>query len=413
MILPMGFLFFSLVSCSSSESSAPLFALTPPEDNDLGGGEVEPPVEEVEPPPVIEDGSCGVKFDPSGFTHRVLLTIDNSRLVKPLEQFPVLVRLPIDSEIYQLVARADGADLRFVDANTGHLLYHQIERFTTSSESFIWVRIPRITASQEVSQFLMYFGHPEASALSDSSKTFDREIFKAVYHFNEVFSGQVGEKASDVLDVKHMSTIIGEQIVSTEGKIAGGFSADETEAGFSVPMTSEELRSGSVTLLINLNRNYRDWRRVLSNESLSRSDEFSLAIASNSSRARLQLKMYDNLGQPHEWRGTTSVPSRGEEWSHLAYAWDFTTQNQMQPALYVNGSLEEFTMGQPVDGEMIVSSAPMCVYCRLTTQDRMPTGQHDELRIYHQKMSDEWIRTEFESYEPSFLSLGEIESLEN
>jgi hypothetical protein len=165
---------------------------------------------------------------------------------------------------------------------------------------------------------------------------------------------------------------------------------------------------GSVTLVLKMNSVYNGWRRIMSNET---GNELSLSIANNTSLARMQLKVSYDGGTNTEWRGTTSVSTDGSTWNHLAYTWDFSSGVNMEPGLYLDGTKEVFSSGVALTGTMDTTSETYCFYCRKTTNDRMPTGDHDELRVYQYQMPEDWIRAEYENYDGSFTILGSEEAL--
>jgi hypothetical protein len=131
----------------------------------------------------------------------------------------VLVTIPAASPIHTNIVSASGDDIRFADPNTGNELYYEIENYdnTGTSDSIIWVRVPRITAGSTTDSIYMYYGQSGMSSQSSGSNTFPSEIYKRVYHFNDNFVGGVGEQAMDSTGQGAISTIIGSDITSTAG----------------------------------------------------------------------------------------------------------------------------------------------------------------------------------------------------
>lgn len=100
-------------------------------------------------------------FD-TNFVKRRKLTFDNSGQNEALLNFPILVKLN-SSRITYSSLQANGEDLRFVDQ--GHLVQidHEIEKWDSSGESFVWVKIPLIDLARECDHCYMYYDNPSAA----------------------------------------------------------------------------------------------------------------------------------------------------------------------------------------------------------------------------------------------------------
>lgn len=359
-------------------------------------------------PPSAGDEESG--FNKEGFSHRVSLQVNAQDLNETLVNFPVLVKIPGDSPLHDHILSPQGDDIRFADSE-GQELSYEIEFYAENQDSFLWLRLPEIPRQTQAILAHMYVGKPGLESAHHPEATFLPSIFKRVYHFNETFTGALGETAADASGQGDLTTLFGEDIISAQGFIGGGFEGLSKDAGFLSDLTSETILQGTVTLMLKMNSTYNGWRRVLSNET---GPEISLSIASNTSRARTQFKVSIDGGETTtEWRSLNSVSVNGNTWNHLAWAWDLSNGVNMQPSLFIDGQLEEFSMGAPLTAQVDQTTEPYCVYCRLTTEDRMPTGVHDELRIYHNKMSATWIETELKSYQGELVEMGEVEDLIN
>ncbi len=110
------------------------------------------------------------------------------------------IRVVLDSSWFDYSkVSANGDDLRFVwyDWSSSSLveLNYWIERWDTSGESVIWVKVPRLYARWEVPVF-MYYGNPEASAVSDMDATMDFIEFRKVTTTNTISTGEDGNDPS-------------------------------------------------------------------------------------------------------------------------------------------------------------------------------------------------------------------------
>lgn len=93
------------------------------------------------------------------------ITITNS--LDTLKDYQLFLQL---SGSYLPVTRSDGADIRFTDTKDKELPYW-IEDYSSSS-ALIWVKVPNIPANSKT-KIRMYYGNPDASAVSNGDDTFD------------------------------------------------------------------------------------------------------------------------------------------------------------------------------------------------------------------------------------------------
>ena len=96
----------------------------------------------------------GMQITFSGYTNGVALL-----------DFPVLIRLSANIPGFsyaQFASPANGADLRFADAN-GRELPFQIEQWNPAGESQIWVQVPSLTSSNDY--ITAYWGNAEDSVM--------------------------------------------------------------------------------------------------------------------------------------------------------------------------------------------------------------------------------------------------------
>jgi len=128
---------------------------------------------------------------------RMQLTFDNSGQAENLANFPVLVKLTTSRITYADVGKADGTDLRFVDTNHVTELKYHIEKWNSSGDSFIWVKVPQIDASSSTDYMWMYYGNSGAADVQDAANTFPASNnFMDVYHFAET-SGNYLDSSSN------------------------------------------------------------------------------------------------------------------------------------------------------------------------------------------------------------------------
>lgn len=116
-------------------------------------------------------------WDPQ-WTRRRTVQIDGDGLIGASDMV-VLLRLD-PSRIDYAQAKADGADLRVLDGNTELPL--EIERWSPSEVSTVWVRLPALAAAGTT--VTMYYGNPAAASASDGPATWPDD-YVSVHHLQD------------------------------------------------------------------------------------------------------------------------------------------------------------------------------------------------------------------------------------
>jgi hypothetical protein len=163
----------SLGACSLSTSG-----LAPPEGADQGGAR-------------SASSGAGAAGATSGggmsaddwwddaFSKRVRITFKNED-GEELNDFPVMVKL--DATRIDYGASPTGSDLRFVDADGKTLLAHEIDHWSPSDNSFVWVRVPKIDKASGADHMWLYYGNQGAPDTQDAATVWAG--FVGVYHLS-------------------------------------------------------------------------------------------------------------------------------------------------------------------------------------------------------------------------------------
>jgi hypothetical protein len=112
---------------------------------------------------------------------RKKLTISNLDQATTHSNMPVLVKLS-SSRINYSDLQANGEDIRFTLDDHTTVLNHSIEEWNSSGNSFVWVRLPSITASSEVEIF-MYYDNNIAADTSNTENVFTS--YEAVWNMDK------------------------------------------------------------------------------------------------------------------------------------------------------------------------------------------------------------------------------------
>jgi len=109
---------------------------------------------------------------------------DGADLQQGLADVPVLVRLHTGNFQYFTDVAADGADIRFIDADDQTPLKFHIEKFDVANQmAFIWVKAPKLAVGESSDTIWMYYGNAKAAPAQDAAGTYDKNQ-ALVYHFD-------------------------------------------------------------------------------------------------------------------------------------------------------------------------------------------------------------------------------------
>ncbi len=117
----------------------------------------------------------------ASWTKRDKLTFNNAASTEDLTNFPVLIKLDSTKVDYSKM-KPDGSDLRFTDS-TNTLLSYEIESFNPSGTSYVWVKVPKISAGSGTDYIYLYYGNPNAAAAQNKADVWSNN-YKAVWHLN-------------------------------------------------------------------------------------------------------------------------------------------------------------------------------------------------------------------------------------
>ena len=82
-----------------------------------------------------------------------------------LTNFPALIRLSAALNGFDYTKCADGADLRFSDAD-GNLIPHEIDTWNAGGESLVWVQVPELTSTTIIKAHYGYKGAGQPPAVT-------------------------------------------------------------------------------------------------------------------------------------------------------------------------------------------------------------------------------------------------------
>ena len=97
-----------------------------------------------------------------------------------LTDFPALIKLPDCAAGFSYAdAAADGADIYFTDSD-GNVIPHDVDTWNASGASYVWVKVPALTAAATVT---MHWGETLPANVPAASDTWTGYV--GVWHMNE------------------------------------------------------------------------------------------------------------------------------------------------------------------------------------------------------------------------------------
>ncbi len=150
----------------------------------------------------------------SSWLNRRKITFNNSASSANLTNFPVLVQLTSANIDYNKT-KANGADLRFVDADGTTALSYQIETWNTSGTSNIWVRVPQVN-NTTTDYIYMYYNNTGAVDSQAATSVWDSN-FKGVWHLPDGGTLSTADSTSNANNGTNQGSTI-----AAAGKIGGG-----------------------------------------------------------------------------------------------------------------------------------------------------------------------------------------------
>jgi uncharacterized repeat protein (TIGR01451 family) len=343
---------------------------------------------------------------------RVKLVFTNT-VSEELVDFPVLVVLTSD-RINYADTQDEGQDIRFVDGD-GTILPHEIETWDESGSSYVWVKVPSISATSGTDFIWLYFGNPDAPDGQQPAAVWSSG-YRGVWHLN-----------GNLEDATNVNNGLGASVTSRSGWIAGGQDFDGDQAYINVGSNN------SVDNVFTTGGTVMAW---INPRTFGKAGYGRIADKSNTTTAGdgWAFELYKEIsnGVPRNTirferdffpqRGSWYAPVNSiitDSWQLVAVTFDDRVGAQ-RPAFYVNGVAtavitEDVKNGTPEDDDLTdlyLGNFPGFL-SRPMQDDRSFDGGLDEIRIVARAQSTEWILAQYRSMSDNFIqySSPEVTSL--
>ena len=345
-------------------------------------------------------------------SHRRKITVGSTTAA--LTDFPLAVFLYSSSTAGNLINNIDysrtqnsGQDIRFATAS-GTPLQYQIEKWSETGTSTIWVKIPSIATStwpggvsgagmprQASSTYIwMYYGNTATTSAATTTGVWDSN-YVGVWHLSEA----TGNHNDSVANGVNSSAItVGTQGATTTGIIDGGDNFTANTNNIVIPDNARWDLTGNFTIEAWVNGADEDTNSVYQ-AVVSRSDgggdwDYTLLI---SAQTAVPSCYYSGITE-----FASSVDVTANQWAHVACTYDGTNKR-----IFVNGAQTGTLSGSP--GNTDVTTA--LNIGEVVSGNQSYVGRVDEVRISNSARPIAWLDAQYRSTSnPNFNQYGPEES---
>lgn len=317
---------------------------------------------------------------------RHALTIDTSKLVGPVTNFPILVRLTPAMFDYAAAA-ASGADLRFVTEDGSTELAHEIETFQAGGETAVWVRIPSMMPGGANPRLWLYYANPTATSTSDGAPVF-ADTHVSVHHLGP-------DGFADATGHGHAGTPAGAD--STPSDATGIVARARTFDGNDVVTLAGE---PAYDLAVSLSASA--WIRVVTFDT-----QFQTILAKGNTAWRVHRHNDANVASFGTTSGTVNQDTAGTirlddgAWHHVAVVLSSASKQ-----IYIDGLFERSSAGAIIDTNNIAVTIGANLESTIGGQ-RHWKGVIDEVRVSASARTFAWFSAEHTTVrDPTFVTVG-------
>ena len=361
-----------------------------------------PPIAVIDNYTVDEDTTLDVDWFDTDWTVSRTFTIDNSGQSENLVDFPVLVVLdptPTTGNIdidYYTKTQDDGADLRFFAAD-GTALAYDIEEWNETGKSYVWVKVPLITAGATSDSITMYYGNAGAPAGENAEAVWSNG-FASVQLLNDNLQDASSNNNNGIT---YGST-------NATGKVAGGQLFDGIDdINLGSDTSVDDIFAGGATVSAWINpASWGDngYGRIFDKSGATLPGAgWALELATGTNSLLFQQGF---TGGVNSWQSADNSISLNT-WQHISVTYDSSDPGN-EPTFYINGN----EVGKSRDGTLptgtALSDAGLDLHVGNHAMDTVRTfdGSIDDVRLSSEVRSADWIRAQHLSSSNSFVTLG-------
>jgi hypothetical protein len=327
----------------------------------------------------------------SGWSYRVKVTVDNTKVSANLSDFPIYLDLSGLPAGFHSNVRSDGGDIRITTSDGETEVPREVVWYDADTDTGE-VHFKGTLSSSEDTDFYIYYGKADANDYADDDTYGAENVwdsnYKAVHHLEDVTTSTVKDSTSTGNDGAKASANNPEETSGFIGKGQDFGTDDYIELG----TTGMPNTNASMTLSC--------WAYYPSGTPGTEN----LVLIDNESNAALQLGFRGSAVSVWLWGAgiilTTTLPGGGD-WHYYVVTTDGSNHT-----LYLDGS--------SVDTDTTTLQSGSGIEARINTDSWGETfiGKIDEARISNTNRSSDWVSTEYNNQNsPStFYEVGEEET---
>ena len=340
------------------------------------------PPREKTPKPEFGNFDFAIEFTTSGYMGST-----------ELSDFPVLVRLAENSPAgfsYADVKSSVGNDIRFADAD-GNELPCEIDTWDPAGTSFIWVRLPSMTAS---TKFMMYYGGaPDTEMVA--ANTWNSK-YAGIWHMSEL-NGVCADSTVNALDATPAGAAAAAQKADwgVFGNARITSEAAASKSYLSVPSYDDLAIGGTFTI--------SGWVKMTATTGYPRL--FSRKVNYTDGNG-WEVEMGTGSYTTFNARGINNAPAYGgtipslqNNWVHLAF-------------VYNDATLTTYANGVEVKSGAITAATdngkPLSFGSDSDGTEAQIIGLFDECRLLDDVASADWVKAEYDQNSAFFLSSSAV-----
>jgi hypothetical protein len=352
--------------------------------------------------PASQATETQTSFDPfvEGWTYRKQITIDHTKVVSDLTNFPVLIHIT-DSDL-RTKAQPNGDDILFMNGvDIATQLSHEIEYYdNTSGELISWVNVTYLS-SNENTIFYMYYGNPTSINQQNQEKVWFSS-FKSVWHMNDETPSTIVDSTSN----HYTGTKLSEnEPMEKNGKV--GKSQDFDGTNDYIQFTNPIIPTGTKTISTWFKcHNPNNWGVVLTSAVGISSFDSGTAWELMDSGNRMNCYMGNGATSGHFMRVFPTIPDT-TSWHYYTMTYDGTTLRAYRDGVLADSTTTKSgSETNPTHNLRLGRSNSQSLPYPLD-------GELDEIRIADVSLSAAWIATEYinQNNPSDFIFVGPEEIL--
>ncbi|MFI5342339.1 MAG: DUF2341 domain-containing protein, partial [Candidatus Methylomirabilales bacterium] len=318
----------------------------------------------------------------SGWAYRKAITIDHTKVLATLTNFPVLISIT-DAAGLGTYAQPSGNDIFFTAADGETKLAHEIEQYTSGTGQLIaWVQVPSLSSTADTVLY-MYYGNSTAPNQQNVTGTWDAN-FIGVWHLKESGTGIAGEFKDSTTNANNgqggagTATAVPTQV--TGGQIGAGQSFNGTSQYIQVPNSASLNPGAGFTMELWVNPTTTNGTKPLG----------MCVLGTGGYMFGIGGTLNPQLEVPTDSENFNQLTVTAARWAHVAVT--YTTNGTFNGYVHDSGGPQVYNVAAgttniaPTTANLLIGNG---------CYSALYSGLMDEVRLSNTARSANWIQTEY------------------